>query len=230
MTRRLWFVLPRSSSKARLRDRWLLALMLVSVLAALPAPTSADDWPGPVTANVFSPDGSHYVRLVPGSSLGDTEGFKGAEKGAYARGLFYAAQPGRSFRLIADVALVNPVAPVDALVTDRGELITFDNWHNFGFGAVVAMYDGKGQPLASFSLEDLYGEEGVKSVPRSISSRWWRCKPFHFVDPSAQTRVVVREWRGGAFVFSFPARSFEYIAGEADCASPAGPFSSTGLP
>lgn len=204
-------------------------ICLVLGLAFLPQLAIADDWPGPRTANVFSPDGTHFVRIVPGSILGDTEGFAGAEKGAYARGLFYAHQPDRSYRLVADVALVNPIAPVEALVTDAGELITFDNWHRFGFGEVVAMYDAKGQLLASFTLKDLYGEEKLADIPRSISSRWWRCDPFHFVDPSKQTRVYVRERLGGSFTFSLPERSFEHSPGGTDCQSPTGPLSATWL-
>ncbi len=204
-------------------------ILLVLVLAFLPQLAIADSWPGPQTAHVFSPDGTHFVRIVPSSSLGDTEGFAGAEKGAYARGLFYAQQPDRSFRLVADVALVNPIAPVDTLVTDRGELITFDNWHNFGFGEVVAMYDAKGQLLASFTLEALYEEKKLADIPRSISSRWWRCDPLHFVDPSEQTRIHVRERLGGSFTFSLPKRSFEYSPGEADCQSATGPRSATWL-
>lgn len=192
--------------------------LLVLSLAVLPLLASADSWPPPETMNVFSPDGTRFVRIVPGSSLGETEGFAGEAKGPHARGLFYALQPDRSYRLVADVELVNPMAPVDALVTDRGELITFDNWHNAGFGKVVAMYGAEGALRASYTLEDLYGKE-AGDVPRSVSSRWWRCHPLHFVDRETQTKVYVREWRGGGFVFSLPGRSFEYEPGTAPCSN-----------
>jgi hypothetical protein len=204
-------------------------ILPILLLALLPRLVIADDWPGPQVTNVFSPDGAHFVRITPGSSLGDTQGFEGAGKGAYARGAFYEQRPDGSFRIVADVELLNPIAPVDALVTDRGELITFDNWHNMGFGAVVAMYDPKGRLLASFTLEDLYGEEKLARIPTSISSRWWRCDPLGFVDPSQQTKVYVHEQLGGSFVFSFPSHSFEYSPGEADCQTPKGPLSATWL-
>ena len=135
---RRWF----STSRAGIKLGYHTLLAVALVLA--PVGMRADDWPAPHTRNVFSKDGSHFVRIIPGSNWGDVVGFQGADTGEYARGLFYALQPDRSYRLIADVALVNPVAPVDALVTNRGELVTLDNWHNFGFGAVLAVYDPAG--------------------------------------------------------------------------------------
>jgi hypothetical protein len=38
------------------------------------------------------------------------------------------------------VTLKNPVAPVDTLLSNAGYLVTFDNWHNAGYGQVVAIY------------------------------------------------------------------------------------------
>ena len=189
----------------------------------------ADDWPAPHTRNVFSKDGSHFVRMIPGSNWGDVVGFQGADRGEYARGLFYALQPDRSYRLIADVALVNPVAPVDALVTNRGELVTLDNWHNFGFGAVLAVYDPAGALRRSYTLEELYGEEKLSDVPRSVSSRWWRCQPTGFVDPETETRIYIREYLGGEFVLALSQPAFTYRPGEAECSPPPGPLSSTWL-
>jgi hypothetical protein len=199
-----------------------------AVLALMPSSVRADDWPSPQSQVVFSADGRRFVRLVPGTAWGDAIGFAGARKGAYARGQFYALQGDRSYRLVADVALLNPVAPVDAILTNRGELVTFDNWHNFGFGAVVAIYEPAGTLRASYTLEQLYGAAKLAAVPRSVSSRWWRCRPFGFVDPASETSLYVREYSGGEFVFSLTARSFEYRAGRAPCQPPAGPFSTTG--
>lgn len=205
----------------------LLPLVL-ALLAFIPSSLRADDWPGAQTKNVFSNDGRRFVRIVPGTSWGDTMGFRGAKKGEFARGLFYALQADRSFRLVADVALVNPVAPVDALVTNRGELVTFDNWHNFGFGAAVAIYGPEGTLRASYTLEDLYDAAKLAAIPQSMSSRWWRCQPIGFVDPQAETSIYVREYLGGEFVVSLTRPSFTYREGKAVCQPPRGPFSASG--
>ena len=175
----------------------------------------------------FSEDGSRFVRVTPGESVGDTVGFAGAKQGAYARALFYVRQPDRSYGVAADVRLLNPVAPVDLLLSNSGYLITFDNWHNLGFGKVVAIYDPAGATVASWDLERLYSRERLESIKTSVSSRWWRCAPFHFVDPKEQTKVYVRESLGGYFVFDLAAGEFTYANGNADCQPPAAPLSAT---
>ena len=68
---------------------------------------------------MFSGNGLRFVRIVLGEGYGDTVGFKGSKTGAYARGEFYEKQPDRSYQLIADVVLQNPVAPVDVLLSNR---------------------------------------------------------------------------------------------------------------
>jgi hypothetical protein len=122
--------------------------------------------------------------------------------------------------------MANPVAPVDALVTNRGELVTLDN---FGFGAVLAVYGPAGALRVSYTLEQLYGEEKLSDVPRSVSSRWWRCQPTGFVDPETETRIYIREYLGGEFLLALSQRSFSYRPGEAECSPSPGPLSSTWL-
>src|SRR5438067_1227126 len=96
--------------------RLVLLLLLGSGLA------HADDWPGPVTKEVFSHSREYFVRVVPGEAVGDTFGFAGAKKGRYAAAEFYRRAPDRSYRLVAEVSLLNPVAPVEFFVSDGGHL------------------------------------------------------------------------------------------------------------
>jgi hypothetical protein len=133
------------------------------VLLLLVQGLSADDWPGPRVMNVFSEDGARFVRVTPGESFGDSVGFAGAKQGAYAHAPFYERQPDRSYRLTTEVALLNPIAPVDLLLSNSGYLITFDNWHNLGYGKAVAIYGPTGKPVASWELEQLY-------TPHQLSS------------------------------------------------------------
>ena len=149
----------------------------------------ADDWPAATVQNVFSENGQYFVRIVPGRSTGDTVGFAGASKGPYARGEFYARQPNRAYTLVADVELQNPISPTDALVTNGGYLLTFDNWHNFGYGKVVSIYGPTGRLVRGFTLDQLYPADRLEKIPRSVSSRWWRCAPHGFVDPDQQTEI-----------------------------------------
>jgi hypothetical protein len=165
--------------------------------------------------------------VIPGTSIGETVGFAGAPKGTPARAEFYARQDDRSYRLLADVALANPVAPVAALVSNAGYLITFDNWHNAGYGAVAAVYDSSGRLVKSWRLEDLYDAARVAAIPRSVSSRWWRCAATGFVDPTTQRQVYVAERFGGMFVFTLAKGTVAYFAGRAPCTEPTGALSTT---
>ena len=191
------------------------------------ASPSADDWPAARIATVFSEDGSRFVRIIPGESVGDLIGFEGSKRGAYARALYYEIQPDRSYRLVVESSLMNPVAPVDMLLSNSGYLIAFDNWHNVGYGKVVAIYGPDGEPVASWELDRLYDKSRIRSITMSVSSRWWRCAPFHFVDLKEQTKVYVRESLGGYFVFELPTGKFEYFGGTQKCQRPGGPLSAT---
>ena len=186
-----------------------------------------DDWPGARVATVFSENGRRFVRVIPGESIGDLVGFQGSKRGVYARALHYEIQADRSYRLVADTSLMNPVAPVDLLLSNAGYLIAFDNWHNVGYGKAVAIYGPDGKLVASWELERLYGKDRIKSITMSVSSRWWRCAPFHFVDLKEQTKVYVREALGGYFVFELTTGKFEYFKGTEKCQPPGGPFSAT---
>jgi hypothetical protein len=205
-------------------DRSLVAIVLACTCAVHLA---ADDWPAPAIHNVFSDNGQYFVRVVPGTSTADTVGFAGTQKGPYARGEFYARQPNRSYRLVADIALQNPVSPTDALVTNGGYLVTFDNWHNFGYGTIVAIYAPGGRLVRGFTAEQLYSPERLAKVPLSTSSRWWRCSPHGYVDPGDQTTIYVFEHFGGTFTFNVRDGAFDYHPGQAECHPPRGPFSAS---
>jgi hypothetical protein len=186
------------------------------------AAAAADDWPGPRVFTEFSESGRFFVRFLPGESVGDTVGFAGARKGRYATALLYALQSDRSYRLQHEITLANPVMPVSALVAEDGSFITFDNWHNLGFGKVVAIYAPTGRLVRSWELTDLYSKERVESIPRSVSSRAWRCAPMHFVEPREQTSVYVAEALGGSFVFTLATGGVTYTAGaRKECTPPA---------
>jgi hypothetical protein len=194
-------------------------MVFVAVLAIMPFSVSADEWPAATVVHVFSGNGRHFVRIIPGESYGDTVGFKGSKKGIYARGEFYEKQPDRSYKLIADVALQNPVAPVESLLSNRGHLLTFDNWHNAGYGKVIAIYTPNGELVRAYDLNTLYSPKQIETIPASVSSRWWRCKPFGFVDPDEQTKIYVFEHFGGTFVFDLSTGKHEYQPGRATCQS-----------
>jgi hypothetical protein len=160
----------------------------------------ADDWPSPQTREVFSKGRDHFVRIVPGESWGDTNGFAGSPKGPYAKAMFYHRRGDGSYSLGATVTLLNPVAPVDFYVNDQGYLITLDNWHNMGFGKVLVLYGPDGTPIKSYDLNDLFSDKEINLFDHSISSIWWRKGPAYIQEDQKGLYVTIDD-KGTGLVF-----------------------------
>jgi bile acid-coenzyme A ligase len=74
--------------------------------------------------------------------------------------------------------------------------------------------------VRSWELTDLHPKEKVESIRHSVSSRYWRCAPLHFVDPG-QKSVYVAEALGGSFVFTLASGAVAYTAGtRTECTPP----------
>jgi len=153
-----------------------IAICLCLQLVVLHGPATADEWPSPQEMVHFSRNGLYSVRILPGNSTGDTIGFAGARKGEYAR----AVLRGPEIRGELTFTLLNPVAPVEAILLDDGSMITFDNWHNMGYGKVMVLYDRAGQVRWSHELQSLLSADVRRLVPQSVSSRWWRRHPLEW--------------------------------------------------
>src|SRR5262249_23795629 len=93
----------------------------------------ADDWVSAKIREVFSQNRDWFVRITPGESLGETVGFAGAKVGRHARAEFFRVQADRGYRFALEIELLNPIAPVDFWVSNAGDLVTLDNWHNVGY-------------------------------------------------------------------------------------------------
>ena len=187
-------------------------MIVRAVIAALaivqPALVCADSWPGPQIREVFSANRDHFVRVIPGKSLGDSYGFAGAQKGQYAAAQFYRRAADRSYQLVAETTLVNPVAPVEFFVADNGHLATLDNWHNVGQGKVVAIYDARGKPIRAYELSELFNAKETELFPRSVSSVHWRKGPSYVRQDQTTLLVTVRE--GADLLFGMETGGFEY--------------------
>src|SRR5918992_894618 len=149
------------------RRGYFTGLLLSVLLAVGPSMAGADSWARPKTKEVFSESRDYFVRVAPGESLGDVFGFSGQKKGRYAAAEFYRRGRDRSYNLVAEVTLLNPMAPVEFFVSDQGRLATVDNWHNLGYGKIVSIYDSRGQLLRAYELSELFQPEEIKSLPHS---------------------------------------------------------------
>src|SRR5262249_901190 len=97
----------------------------------------------------------------------------------HAIAAFFRAQTDRGYRLEKEVELLNPVAPVDFFVSNTGELVTLDNWHNVGYGRVLTLYHPDGKLVKAYRLVDLFTKDEVDSFSHSVSSIWWHKGPTY---------------------------------------------------
>jgi hypothetical protein len=183
-----------------------LAPILIVLFGTLPA--VADSWARPQTTEVFSASREYFARVIPGESLGDTFGFAGAKTGRYASAELYRRSADRSYKLIAEFPLPHPVAPVAFFVSDHGRLATIDNWHNLGYGKVVAIFDPRGRLVRSYELADLFLKEEIEAFPRSVSSIHWREGPLYVRQDQTTLLVTVRS--GADFLFGLASGAFKY--------------------
>jgi len=167
-------------------------LVLVLLLLAPAAAAYADDWAAPATREAFSQSREYFVRVVPGESIGDTYGFAGEKKGRYASAEFYRRAPDRSYRLVAEASLLNPVAPVEFFVADGGHLATLDNWHNVGY----------------YELNDLFQATEIQGFPHSVSSIRWRTGPVYIRQDQKTLLVTVKP--GVDFLFGMETGQYKY--------------------
>ncbi len=186
----------------------VMGFSLGTLLWATTLAVSADDWAAPQTQEVFSATRDYFVRVIPGESVGDTFGLAGGKQGKYALAEFYRRNQDRSYRLTAETILLNPVAPVEFLVSDEGRLVTIDNWHNLGYGKVVAIYDSRGQLVRSYKLSDLFQDEEIESFGRSESSIQWRNGPVYIRQDQKTLLITVKS--GGELFFGLETGRFEY--------------------
>jgi hypothetical protein len=184
-------------------------LLLIAALAlAFAGAAHADDWAGPQVREVFSASRDQFVRVIPGTAVGDTVGFAGAPKGPYATAEFYRRQADRSYRLTGSVQLLNPVAPVEFFVSDAGRMVTVDNWHNRGYGRVLALYDPVGGLVKAYALEDLFAKPEIDAYRRSVSSRHWHEGPTYINQDQrtlymmiASGRDLILDLESGGFAY-----------------------------
>lgn len=193
----------------KIRGFVVVAVLLTQIMVA-----RADEWPAPRVQGVFSSNGQYLVRVIP-TTVGS-----GAAGTGKARGEFYKREPDRSYHLVADIELENRVSPAYAIVTDDGYLVTFDEWSQIGIGHVVAFYQPTGILIRAVTIEELYAPNELIQIPRSVSSRWWRCGVFYTPPTGANDEALtVIEHFGGSFALHPTSGTFDRRAGTAVCPS-----------
>lgn len=188
-----------------------MRVLLTVLLLALPA--LGDSWAAPRETEVFSPSREYFVRITPGESIGETQGFAGGKMGAHARAEFFQRGGNdRSYRFVREIELLHPVAPVDFFVADDGTLFTLDNWHNVGYGDVVAIYNADGKLVRNYRLADLFTAAEIDRMPHSVSSIWWHKGP-KYLQPEKKTLYVMIDDKDGLSVEFLTDGTYRFCGG-----------------
>ena len=179
------------------------AYLLLGVLSLLLFATLllGDSWMLPRLVTVWSPSSNYVAQVTTGSGgyFGDYErAITNRERNASA---IVSRCPAPSItNVVWSGKLINPVAPVEVYVSDGGYLVTMDNWHEVGYGAVVAIYNPTGRLLRHWSLQELFKPEELLRLTHSVSSIWWHSAKAYFVG-GTETNALVVPAVGKEFVF-----------------------------
>lgn len=176
----------------------LLLGLLFSALLAISA--FADSWLPPSVRSYSSANGEWKLTIYPRGLTSQVDYFKDKVDGkpnaggvpgdsqASPIGHMERRQGGR-WQTAWKAPLVNDVSPVEAVVSDDGTTVTFDNWHSVGWGDdAVVIYAADGTQIRKFGLAAFLPKHYINAVPHSVSSIHWRGKPR--IDEAARQLVI----------------------------------------
>jgi len=151
------------------------------------SPSYADSWLSPKAETYYSPSKAFRLRITPralSSALGyfsdkvngrEPAGAPKDSKQITARATVDHREATGAWVKVWEGALTNEVAPVDALISDGGQVATFDNWHSMGYGSnVIAIYDRQGKVVRALALSELLPSIFIEALSHSVSSIHWR--------------------------------------------------------
>ncbi len=176
----------------------------------------ADSWVPAHSIAAVSENAEWLVRVEPGDSMGDVYGFAGTPKGNYAAATLFKYD--NDLETYAEVKIFrtrNPIAPVDVVLSNNGWIVALDNWHNFGIGTVVASYDSDGALVRELKLADIFTQEDLGKLDRSVSSVWWRCGPAEL--DNFTTTIGIRDTLGREISINYVDGTINVVGESGDC-------------
>lgn len=166
-------------------------LLGIGVLFSILLVTSAlaDSWSPPSVQTYASADGTWKLTIYPRGLTSQLDYFQDKVDGKSSAGgipgdsqkspigHMERKQDGR-WHTVWKAPLANDVAPVDALVSNDGASVTFDNWHGVGWGDdAVVFYAADGRQVRKFGLSAFLPDFYIDALPHSVSSIHWRGEP-----------------------------------------------------
>lgn len=165
------------------------ALMLAGLWPWRPA--QADTFLPPRVETYLSGNGRYRLTVTPSAdiSLPAREDVAPANA-AQAR---VERRQGTGWAQVWRGPLRNPVAPSWSVVSDSGQVATFDDYAAAGHGPrVVVLYGPTGRSVRALSLAQLLPADYIRALPRSVSSiGWGRAHAFSADGRTLRLRVSI---------------------------------------
>lgn len=160
-------------------------------------PVRADSWGPPKPVDIFSGNHRYVIHIQPVRTSHFALVLSKSQQRkipGHCLATLYRLDGKKRVRVWSG-ALVNEVAPLDAIVSDDGRyVVTLDNYAMVGLGSdVVAAYGPNGKPLWKKSLTDLLPEDEIRKIDSGPSGIWWR--HGQWFDLVAEQAVVVSRGR-----------------------------------
>ncbi len=146
----------------------ILALLLFLTFLAFPA--WADSWAPATPQTVSSPEGKSLLRAIPPKRL-DNDGKKWSKMHLIVYRLNEGSQ---DYQETTRFHIEHH--PLDFFINDAGDrIVMLDQYFGVGLGPrVVAVYNGQGRELKTWSLEDFYDGKKIKHLTHTTASVIWR--------------------------------------------------------
>lgn len=166
----------------------------------------ADSWESPSTKVYSSKTEQYRFTVVPAGLTARDQTGKPKDP---CKGRLERRTPRGGHELVWERQLVNPVSPVNALVSSNGKyVVTFDNWHHVGRGQhVVVIYGPEGKLVRDMALTDFLTAEQILRLRKSVSSTWWG--DGHSLDAREENLVLRVVKAGGMFAPEVKPEHFE---------------------
>lgn len=178
----------------------VLLITVALLMAFLAVPVMADSWLPPEISSYSSTDGTWKLTVYPRELTSQLAYFRdkvddkpsaggvSGDSQRSAMGHMERLQGGR-WQTVWKRPLANDVAPINAVVSDSGVSVTFDNWHSVGWGDdAMVIYAADGEPVRKIGLSDFLPKHYIDALPHSVSSIHWRSEPR--IDEKNQYVVV----------------------------------------
>ena len=185
----------------RIKAPLRVSLVLMVVFAAQ---TFADKWDSPSVQIISSPDGNALLRITPGN--------QDSSESRSTATIFLHDAGSASYRKITEFSLRNPLAPIDAEITNDAQyVVTFDDWGRYGQTEnTMVIYRGNGEFLKSWRLEDIYSREEARNFPVSASSTLWRGRIDLFERSQSAPEIIIHPHRSSDKRLRFRVREMMF--------------------